>query len=272
MIGGDELSVVLAIIGLGISFALAGLSQTGWKNKWLIRSLFGLGSVSVLAALTWPIWKKSSPQLASVIIQVSTSPVAWFGLLLFTLAAYLFSWKTKSALEAYVSRLTKDQRASAEPRSAWKEALVAAGSADIPAHLRFHFAENGRNARLYVDFSVFHPAVTATHWTKQVRLEVKRFDHFARDQSVRVDLFEQVGGSGSLFWRLAYITETNDKVNPRYVLAPNSSCRGRYTLLTEDNRESHCYFIAEPTNGVDGPPRVTGQHMFSHAWDWEREA
>lgn len=87
---GDNLTIILFLVGTGITFAVAAVSQAGWKHPWLIRGLFGAAALCVAFGLGWPWIKDIWPSVGHEISRVATNPVAWFVVLILGLTASLF--------------------------------------------------------------------------------------------------------------------------------------------------------------------------------------
>jgi hypothetical protein len=90
---GDDLTIVLFLVGTAISFAVAALSQAGRKRPLLILCFFVLAAMFAIAGSGWPLIKPISPRATAAIVQIATSPVAWFAVLVLGLTASLFRRK-----------------------------------------------------------------------------------------------------------------------------------------------------------------------------------
>jgi hypothetical protein len=90
MLSGDNLTIVLFLIGTAITLAVAAMSQAGWKHPLLIYSLFFLAAVFAAAGLGWPILKTISEPVTATVNQIATNPVAWFVVLMLGMGATLF--------------------------------------------------------------------------------------------------------------------------------------------------------------------------------------
>lgn len=86
---GDNLTIVLFLIGTATTFAVAAMSQAGWKHPILIGGLFGLAGIFAIVGLGWPIIQSLSPPVTAIVNQVATSPVAWFVVLMLGIGAAL---------------------------------------------------------------------------------------------------------------------------------------------------------------------------------------
>jgi hypothetical protein len=82
---GDNLTIVLFLIGTATTFAVA--ARAG--NTQLIGGLFGLAGIFAIAGLGWPIIQSLSPPVTAIVNQVATSPVAWFVVLMLGIGAAL---------------------------------------------------------------------------------------------------------------------------------------------------------------------------------------
>jgi hypothetical protein len=86
---GDELAIRLFLIATAITFAGVAVSQAGWTQKFLIYSLFGAASLSVLGALFWGSIAERSPRIAEFARGVTASGIAWLTLLVVGIGAVL---------------------------------------------------------------------------------------------------------------------------------------------------------------------------------------
>ena len=93
----DNLTIVLFLVATAISFGVAAMSQSGWKHPRLIRCRRAtwtvLAGIFAIAGLGWPLIKPISPPTTAAIVQIATSPVAWFAVLVLGLTASLFRRK-----------------------------------------------------------------------------------------------------------------------------------------------------------------------------------
>jgi hypothetical protein len=90
---GDDLTIVLFLVGTAISFAVAAVSQAGRKRPLLILCFFVLAAMFAIAGSGWHFIKPISPRATAAIVQVATSPVAWFAVLVLGLTASRFRRK-----------------------------------------------------------------------------------------------------------------------------------------------------------------------------------
>jgi hypothetical protein len=89
MLSGDDLTIVLFLIGTAISIALTAMSVAGWRHPVFVNSLFGLAGVCCVAGVAWPLLKTDSPAATAIVSQVATNPVAWFVVLILAIIASL---------------------------------------------------------------------------------------------------------------------------------------------------------------------------------------
>ncbi|HEY4115695.1 MAG TPA: hypothetical protein VGM17_16690 [Rhizomicrobium sp.] len=73
--------------GAGLLMVVGGLNQSGWKHRFLVIGMIGVGGVFIAAALLWPVLQKAWPALAAFMSSAAT-PTTWVVLLLLA-AAYL---------------------------------------------------------------------------------------------------------------------------------------------------------------------------------------
>jgi hypothetical protein len=76
MQSGDDLTIVLFLVGTAISIALAAMSAAGWRHPALIASLFSLAGMCLFIGVAWPALKTVSPPTTAMVNQVATNPVA----------------------------------------------------------------------------------------------------------------------------------------------------------------------------------------------------
>src|ERR1700674_3737860 len=93
-IAGDDLTVVLFFIGLAATFAVAAMSQAGWKHRAFIIILFSIAVFFMASGISWPWLKDLSPELREIAIQVTSNPVSWLSVMVLGLSAVLFINKT----------------------------------------------------------------------------------------------------------------------------------------------------------------------------------
>jgi hypothetical protein len=89
MLSGDDLTIVLFLVGTAISIALTAMSAAGWRHPALIGGLFSLAGVCLVIGVAWPALKTISPPATAMVNQVATNPVAWFIVLMLAVAAPL---------------------------------------------------------------------------------------------------------------------------------------------------------------------------------------
>lgn len=94
MLSGDDLTIVLFLIGLAATFGLAAMSLAGWKHKALIILLFVLTGAFVIAGVSWPWIKSFSPSAAIVVQEIANSPVSWFCVIIFGIIIALLTGKS----------------------------------------------------------------------------------------------------------------------------------------------------------------------------------
>jgi hypothetical protein len=91
---GDDLTIILFLVGTGLTLASDAMTAAGWKHPLFIRGLFGLAVIFVLMAATWSLGLKNiSPAATAVVSQVATNPVSWFVVIMLGLAAALLAPK-----------------------------------------------------------------------------------------------------------------------------------------------------------------------------------
>jgi hypothetical protein len=88
MVEGD-LTIPLFLAGTGVTIIVAGISQAGWRHHLLIRGLFAVGAILVLAGVCWRLIGDHLPAVTTAVSGIATSPVAWFVVVLFALAVVL---------------------------------------------------------------------------------------------------------------------------------------------------------------------------------------
>jgi MYXO-CTERM domain-containing protein len=93
LMAGDDLTIILFLVGAAISFAVASTSQARWKHPLLIQCRRAawrvLSGIFAIAGLGWPLIKPISSRGTAAVVQIATSPVAWFAVLMLGLAAAL---------------------------------------------------------------------------------------------------------------------------------------------------------------------------------------
>ena len=91
---GDDLAIVLFLVSLAATFAVAGLSQAGWKHWAFIALLFGLAVCFLLAGVGWPWLKALSPEFHKLATRVVENPISWFVVIMLGLSGVLLINKT----------------------------------------------------------------------------------------------------------------------------------------------------------------------------------
>jgi hypothetical protein len=87
---GDDLTIVLFLIGTAISIACAAMHMAGWRHPLLIGGLFSLAGVCLFIGVAWPALKTILPPATAIVDQIATNPVAWFSILILGVAASIF--------------------------------------------------------------------------------------------------------------------------------------------------------------------------------------
>ena len=93
MLSGDDLTIVLFLVGLAATFGLAAMSLAGWKHKALIALLFTLAGAFAIGGVSWPWLKLISPSATIVVQEIAKSPVSWFCVLIFGIIIALLASK-----------------------------------------------------------------------------------------------------------------------------------------------------------------------------------
>jgi hypothetical protein len=89
MLSGDDLTIVLFLVGTAISIALTAMSTAGWRHPVLVGGLFSLAAICAGVGVGWPMLKTVSPAVTTIVNQVATNPVAWFMVLMLGMTASL---------------------------------------------------------------------------------------------------------------------------------------------------------------------------------------
>ena len=150
-----------------------------------------------------------------------------------------------------------------------QHAIVVAGDGNRPPEFRARFAVNGKDGIFYLEQSMAVGGIgTSGMWTLPRKIEVARQDRFAPGITIDFPIFGRFehDREGTMY----FFGSRLDLVEgyPRDSLNPLSHYQGRITFQSDGGAEQHCYFIVATGNqGV--VPTVTGEHMFSHVWEWE---
>lgn len=128
------------------------------------------------------------------------------------------------------------------------------------------FAKTGKNARFYVEYSFFPRAMGPHGWTQQRRVFLEEREHYARGEQITIQIFfeRKVGDTPGF----GFGKGEHDWMNP------NTDYRGRIVALDESGSEEYTYFLAfaEMKDQKTKTPKVTGEHMYAHTWQWEGAA
>jgi hypothetical protein len=90
---GDDLTIVLFLVGIAITLATVATSQTGSRHPVLIACIFILAAIFAISGLGWPLIESISPRATALIVRIATSPVAWFAVLVLGLTVALLRRK-----------------------------------------------------------------------------------------------------------------------------------------------------------------------------------
>ena len=93
---GDELAVDLFLWGTAIAFGLAAVTMAGSERKIIIRSLWGVAGLFLVAALFWSILVEKWPSLKVVIENITTAKIAIdaLGLAIFSILVFDFGLRS----------------------------------------------------------------------------------------------------------------------------------------------------------------------------------
>jgi hypothetical protein len=123
MLAGDDLTIALFLIGTAISLVCAAVSAAGWRHPVLISGLFGLAGICFLAGVAWPVLKTISPPATAVVTEVATNPVAWFCILILSLALSFLPKREVARVTSSQPQAPSSQPhpASSQPQAASKQ-------------------------------------------------------------------------------------------------------------------------------------------------------
>lgn len=85
MLGGDDLTIALFLMGLAANIGLAAMTQSHWRQPIAAGALAAALLLFVIGA-AWPWVKGISPLVTTVITHIATNSVAWFVVIMFALA------------------------------------------------------------------------------------------------------------------------------------------------------------------------------------------
>jgi hypothetical protein len=134
MLAGDDLTIVLFLVGLAATFAVAAMSAAGWRHPALIFGLFGFAVIFFSAGIGWPFLKTISPPTTAIVDQIATNPVAWFVVLILgIMAPFLYVRRNQKVTTSSPSTAKPDIRewfTSTDIGHLGNEKLVLAAKAD----------------------------------------------------------------------------------------------------------------------------------------------
>lgn len=155
---------------------------------------------------------------------------------------FFWSWRaTHDAKEPYLS-----------------DAIVVDGVRNNSLEYRARFRRGGSDAIFFVEYG--WQSSSGPQRKKVKAFELKRF---MPGDVVSFPKFTHSEIDKKILWRFG-LQEREDQT--RNTLQQESRFPCRATLLTQDNILQHCYFTYWME---DGRPRVLGEHMFSHMFEWE---
>lgn len=85
----SNLTIILFLVGLAVNFLVAGVSQAGWRHRWIIRGLFVVAAVLLCVGVTWPWLKIYSPTVTKFVTEMATNSVAWFVIMMSSVTVWL---------------------------------------------------------------------------------------------------------------------------------------------------------------------------------------
>lgn len=99
MPSGDDLTIIIFLASTALALSSLILSRRGWRH-WAITGLIGLATfVCVVGAIAWPWLKDWSPVAPAYVQHIARSPVAWFAVVLASLASVALLGRQQSKLE-----------------------------------------------------------------------------------------------------------------------------------------------------------------------------
>lgn len=184
----------------------------------------------------------TSPMIGSITLDQLATWGPTFGFPLIGGLLFFWSWRSaRSAREPYLS-----------------DAIVVDGIANNPPEYRARFRRGGSDAVFFVEYRW-----QASSGPRQKKVKAFELKKFMQGDVVSFHIFTSSEIEGKTFWRFGLQGHEDLRRN---TLSNESKFPCRVTLLTHDNMTQHFYFTYWME---DGRPRVLGEHMFSHMFEWE---
>jgi hypothetical protein len=170
----NDLTIAFFLVGIGINFAVATVSQAGWKHRLLIVGLFATAAIFGIAGASWHWLKDVSPVAVTTPIgEVATSPVAWFVVLMFALAAVIFKRQPQTTLAEPFARPPLTPPAALNPAPSAAEISVYVDFRDALAKLSLTPKLHLSRLRIRMEWS--RSAIGMVGWSKPIAKEIADF-------------------------------------------------------------------------------------------------
>jgi hypothetical protein len=148
------------------------------------------------------------------------------------------------------------------------DAIIVSGSGETAPLFRARFAQNGREAVFYIEYSMFSGGYGGG-WTSPITIPIRNVARFTQGETVSIPLMRSVETREGVRWQFG---EEMKNGFPVHMVGGGRVYRGRMKFLSEDDIAQSCYFVARSHKDMSIMPDVLGEHMFSHLWEWEGKA
>jgi hypothetical protein len=229
---------------------------------WLVVTLITIATSGTFAWLVQQVTPIAAYGVAAVIL--TGTALASLALLALGVLGIAWSLIFRPQSLAQESNETKSKAAN----QCLSDAIIVAGRGDAAPCFRARFAQNGREAVFYIEYSVFSGGYGGG-WTLPITIPIRSVPRFTKGETVSIPLMRSVETSEGVRWQFG--EEMKDGF-PVHMVGSERVYRGRVKCLSEDDVPQSCYFVAHGHKDVSIMPNVLGEHMFSHLWEWEGKA
>jgi hypothetical protein len=227
---------------------------------WLANALIFITTSGTFAWLAQKVTPIAAYGLAAVIL--TGTALACLALLALGVIGIAWSLRFRPQSVAEESNEIKSRAAN----QYMSDAIIVSGRDETAPSFRGRFARNGREGMFYIEYSGFFGG-SGGGWSTPITLPIpQHVPRFTQGQTVSIPLLRSVQTREGARWQFG--EEMRDGF-PVHMVGGGSVYRGRVKFLSEDDIAQSCYFVALSHADMSIMPDVLGEHVFSHAWEWE---